>query len=166
MEREQKTIKDELSDIKEMLSDTAKEKQRKPKVFRLPFKARVSPGKLRRGYLTIAQINENMAIDFKRERIVDGTVKLDDDTYHAVEEFDIFSYKGKPFIFQAKNKLNPYNPHNPLAGEHETYGQKYVMARMEGERIISKKQIGWGISIGILIIIGVIVYALFTGGSG
>jgi len=159
---EEKTIKGELEDIKEMLSDTAKEKKRKPKAFRLPFKARVSPGKLRKGYLTIGQINENMAVDFIREPIIDGTVKLDD-TYHAVEEFDIFSYKGKPFIFQAKNKLNPYNP---LKEEHETYGQKYVMARMEGERLTTKKAIGWGISIGVLIIIGVIVYALFTGGSG
>jgi hypothetical protein len=158
---EEKTIKDELRELKEIVSDTKKEKERVSKPFRMPWKARLSPRKLRKGYITIAQINENMAVDFIREPIIDGTVKLDD-TYHAIEDFDIFNYKNRPFIFIAKNKLNPYNP---LEGQHETYGQKYVMARMEGERITAKKALGWGVSIGILIIVGVIVYALFTGGG-
>ncbi len=100
-----------------------------------------------------------MTVDFIKEPIIDGTIKLGD-SYHAVEEYDIFNYKGKPFIFLPKSKINPYNP---LTGSHETYGQKYVMARMEGERIISKKQMGWGISIGVMIIVGVIVYALWSG---
>jgi len=160
---EEKSIRDELSELKQILVDGERaKKERKARPFRLPLRAIVSRGRLRKGYLTIAQISENMSVDFRREPIIDGTVKLED-TYHAIEDFDIFSYKGKPFIFQAKNKLNPYNP---LEGRHETYGQKYVMARMEGERILAKKTIGWGISIGILIIVGVIVYALFTGGGG
>lgn len=162
---EQKSIRDEIRDLKEMVSQAPGKKKKKQRPFKLPFKARVSRSRLRKGYLTVAVIDDNMAVDFRREPIVDGTVKLDD-TYHAIEDYDIFSYKGKPFVFQPKSKLNPFNPTNPLEGKNQTYGQKYVMARMEGERITAKKKIGWGISIGVLIIVGIIVYALFTGGGG
>lgn len=159
MEEKNKTIREEIDELRDIIKD-GKVKTKKVKPFRLPFRARLSNGKLRRGYITIVLLEDNMAVDFTKEKIIDGTIKIDD-TYHAVEEFDIFNYKGKPIIFQAKSKLNPYNP---LKGNNETYGQKYVMARMEGERITAKKQIGWGISIGVLIIIGIVVYALITGG--
>ena len=156
---EEKSIKDEVRELKDIINDTRVEKA-KPKPFRMPFKARVGLSKLRKGFVIIAVINDNMNVDFRKEPIIDGTIKIDD-TYHAVEEFDIFSYKGKPFIFQTKSKMNPYNP---LLGTHETYGQKYIMARMEGERIAMKKSIGWGVSIGVVIIVGVVIYALMTGG--
>tara|TARA_R100000750_G_C2343899_1_gene95420 strand:- start:335 stop:814 length:480 start_codon:yes stop_codon:yes gene_type:complete len=158
---EGKTLRDELKEVKKLLGEKEGTKKKRRKDFKLPFKARVGNNKLKNGYLTIAVINDNMGVDFRKEQIKDGTVKIDD-TFHAVEEFDIFNYKGKPFIFQAKSKLNPYNP---LKGDNETYGQPYVMARMEGDKITSKKKVGLGISIGVLIIVGVIVYALFTGGA-
>lgn len=161
MEKET-TIRDEIKELKELVNGTADiKKGKKIKPFKIPFKARVNKSKLQQGYLTVAVINDNMSVDFRREPIKDGTIKLDD-TFHAVEDFDIFNYKGKPFIFQAKSKLNPYNP---LKGDNETYGQPYVMARMEGDKLTTKKKIGLGISIGMLIIVGVIVYALFTGGG-
>jgi hypothetical protein len=124
------------------------------------LKARLGNSKIKKGFVTVAIINDNMSIDFTKEAIIDGTIKLND-TFHAVEDFDIFNYKGKPFVFQAKSKLNPYNP---LEGKHQTYGQKYVMARMEGDKITAKKNLGWGVSIGVLIIVGIIAYALITGG--
>lgn len=158
---EEKSLRDELKELKDIVSEAEDRKKRKsPKSFSLPFKARVSPNRLKKGYLTVAVINDNMTVDFTKEPIVDGTIKLED-TFHAVEEFDIFNYRGRPFVFQPKSKLNPYNP---LQGTNQTYGQKYVMARMEGEKITQKKKIGWGISIGVLIIVGIIVYALITGG--
>ena len=161
MEEKTTSIRDELKELKEIINDSStKKKSKSPRPFRLPFKAKVGNSKLKNGYVTVAVINDNMAVDFRREPIKDGTIKIED-TFHAVEEFDIFNYKGKPFIFQAKSKLNPYNP---LRGDNETYGQPYVMARMEGDKITAKKKIGLGISIGVLIIVGVVVYALFTGG--
>lgn len=155
---EEKSLRDELQDIKGILEE---QQTKKPKKFKLPLKARVTKGKLKNGYITIATIHENKAVDFVREPVIDGTIKLDD-TIHSIDAMDIFNYKGRPLIFQAKNKLNPYNP---LSGINETYGQKYVMARMEGDKIIGKKKVGLGMSIGVLIIVAVIVYALFTGGS-
>jgi hypothetical protein len=158
MEEERKPLREEISELKEMISETSKKKKKKP--FRLPLKARLGNSKIKKGFVTVAIINDNMSIDFTKEAIIDGTIKLND-TFHAVEDFDIFNYKGKPFVFQAKSKLNPYNP---LEGKHQTYGQKYVMARMEGDKITAKKNLGWGVSIGVLIIVGIIAYALITGG--
>jgi len=154
---EEKSLKDEVREMREAFEAAARKKTKK---FNLPMKARISRGRLNKGYITVAIINENRNIDFKREPIIDGTIKLDD-TFHAVTDLDdMLFYKGKPFIFQPKDKINPYNP---LKENHETYGQKYVMARMEGDKITTKKKIGWGLTIGGLIIGGVIAYALLTG---
>lgn len=149
-------INEKLENIEKMLEEQKKKPEKK---FKLPSKAKVSNRKLKDGYITIVEVQENKNIDFKKLPIIDGTIKLGD-TFHAIESEDVFLYKGKPVIFQSKNKLNPYNP---LKGEHETYGQKYVMARMEGDKLTLKKKIGWGMSIGLLIIIGIIAYSVLAG---
>lgn len=154
---EETTLKEEIQKLTEVISSGGIKKSKK---FKLPLKAKVSKSKLGKGYVTVAVINENKHIDLTREPIVDSTIKVKD-TFHAIDEEEIFFYKGKPFVFQAKNKLNPYNP---LKGSNETYGQKYVMARMEGDKIITKKKMGWGIGIGVLVIIGIAVYYLLAGG--
>jgi len=161
MEEQTTSLRDELKELKEIVSESKKKPRKKERGFRLPYKAKVGNRKLRDGYVTVVKIEDNMGVDFIKEPIKDGTIKLGD-TFHAVEEYDIFHYKGKPLIFQPKSKLNPYNP---LTGQNETYGQPYVMARMEGDKITGKKKIGIGLSIGALIIGAVIVYALFSGGA-
>lgn len=149
---EEKTLKDEIKELKEVMKE---EKTRKSKKFRLPFRARIKKTHLKKGYVTVAIIQDNKEISFTKEPIVDSTIKLTDrnygDTFHAINEENIFTYKGKPFVWLAKGKLNPFNP---LAGQNETYGQKYIMARMESDKIVSKKGFGWGI-----IIIGIIALA-------
>lgn len=160
---EEKSLRDEIGELKEIIKETGGKNKKKPKEFKLPFKAKINNSKLKSGYVTVVKIEENRGVDFIREPIKDGTIKLDGDTFHAVKEEDIFHYKGKPIIFQPKNKLNPYNP---LQDKHETYGQKYIMARMEGDKITNKKKIGLGMSIGVMIIIGIIIYAIFFGGGG
>jgi len=157
MEEDNRTLKDRI----EALEGLTKEEY-KPKKFRLPGKGKISKAKMKKGYVTIATINDNKEIDFTKDRIIDGTIKLQggDLSFHAVDPSDIFSYKGKPFIFQPKRKLNPYNP---LEGKHETYGQKYIMARMEGDKISLKKSMGWiGWVLG-LIVLAVIGYAVISG---
>ncbi len=173
-----KPIKEELEDLVKKFEEIEKEekkKKRKSKKFRLPFKARISKRKMREGYVTVLIIRDNRNIDFVKEPIIDSTFKLND-TIHALVDKNVFFYKGKPFIIQPKKKLTQYNPNesekdkiikkdkDPLDCNNETYGQKYVMARMESDKLTLKKQIGWGMSIGVLVIVGIIVYSLFTGG--
>jgi hypothetical protein len=152
----EKTLKEEIRELKDVISG---EKQKKIKKFKIPYKAKLNKSNLKKGFVTVAVIENNKAIDFIKEPIIDGTIKLKD-TYHAVEDYSIYSYNGKPFIFQAKSKLNPYDP---LDGPHETYGQKYIMARMEGDKITAKKSLGWGLGIGLLVIVGIVIYFVLTG---
>ncbi len=150
-------INDRLEELEKKFEEI---KSKKPKKFRIPFKGKVSNRKVREGYISIVVIRDNKNIDFVKEPIVDGTFKLND-TIHAIDEKDIFLYKGKPFVFQTKRTINPYNPLNE---EHQTYGQKYIMSRMESDKLTLKRQLGWGMSIGVLIIVGIIGYSIFSGG--
>ena len=154
-------INEKLERIEAKLDE--QDNKAKPKKFNLPAKGKVSNAKMKHGYATVIEFNENRNIDFLKIQIVDGTIKLDD-TFHALKADEVFFYKGKPVIFQPKNKLNPYNPLKGKDGKHETYGQKYVMARMEGDKLSLKKKIGWGMGIGILVIIGIIAYSVLGGG--
>ncbi len=146
-------INERLENIEKILSTEKKKK------FRLPVKARVGNRKMKDGYATIIVIKENKNVDFVRERIVDGTIKLGD-TIHAIAPQDVFFYKGKPIMIQFESKLNPYNPMND---KHETYGQKYVMAKMMEGKVAFKKKMGLGISIGLIIIAGIVIYSLVAG---
>lgn len=150
-------LKQDMEELKKAYEE--EKEQKKSKKFRLPFKAKISKKRMREGYVTIMVINENKNVDFTREPIKDGTYNIGD-TFHAVKSEDVLFYKGRPIVIQPKKKLNPYNP---LVEKNETYGQKYVMARMEGDKLTLKKKIGWGMSIGLLIIVGIVIYAIITG---
>jgi hypothetical protein len=159
-EETESTLKEEIQGLKELMESGGKKKKKKKK-FRMPLGARVGKGRLRQGYITVQLVNENKNVEFKREPIVDGTINLGD-TYHAVDENDIFFYKGKPMIIQPKHRINPYNPINP---RKETFGHKWIMARMRTD-VIKKGRIG----IGGMLIFGVIIaaiagYYFFFGGA-
>lgn len=153
---EEKSLKQRLEELERKTTEPT------TKPFRMPFRGRVGNGKIKKGYVTIVTIQDNHAVDFTKEQIIDGTIKLSkgDLSIHSLDPKDIFFYKNKPLIFQPKKSLNPYNP---LKGEHETYGQKYVMARMEGDKLSLKKSIGWMGSIIGIVILGIIAYAFITG---
>lgn len=157
---------DEELSIKERLAMLERDRENiKEKKFRLPFGSKIGKKKAKEGWVTVVTINDNKSLNFTKAKIIDGTIKLEkgDLSFHAIAEEDIFFYKNKPIIFQPKRKLNPYNP---LMGQHETYGQKYIMARLEGDKISVKKGLGWGMSIGAIIIIAIVAYAFLTGGGG
>lgn len=154
---EEPTLKEELRRIRQSLEDG---NPKKPKGFRMPLRGRVSKSKLRKGYTTVIVVDENGALDFQRKIIEGSTIKLDD-TFHAVNEESVMTYKGKPIVILAKKRKCAINPNE---GENQTYGQKHIQARMLNETISFKKKLGGlGVSIGILIIVGIIIYALVTG---
>lgn len=154
------SLRDEMAELKEIMLATAKKK--KVRQFRMPMKAKVNKRKLMKGYVTVQTFRENRGVTFSREPIIDGTVKLVD-TFHAVEDLDIFFFKGRPFVMIAKDKLNPINPVSK--GAKETYGQKFVMARMKSDAIkAAGKRMGVAalLGFGVLAIVG---YYLVSGGS-
>jgi len=150
--------------VKELYED--KHSDKKKKKFRLPRKGKVSKGKIKKGFMTIQRIDDNGNVAFEKQRIKDATYQLSTGDYHTSNKKDILSYKGKPFVIQAVKKLNPYNPNKivdgkvvePLEGVNETYGQKYIRARMladtikvkgKGGRIIIWLLIGGAVLFGI-----------------
>ncbi len=161
---EDKTLKEKVDLLFKEKEDGDK-KVYKEKKFRFPWKARVSKSRMRKGFVTVVTIYDNSNVEFIKKKIIGGTIKLDDDpvSIHAINPEDIFFYKGKPFILQPKKRLNPYNP---LKKDDETYGQKYVMGRMEGDKIAVKKSFGkWGVWLGVLAVIGIVLYVILGGGA-
>ncbi len=152
---EERSLKDRLNELEDEVV-----RQKGNKQFKLPWKAKVGKKKVEKGWISVAVIHDNKNIEFQRTQIIDGTVKIasrgGEMTYHALDEKDIFFYKNKPFVFIPKRLINPYNP---LKTEHQTYGQKYIMARMEGDKLTLKKSLGMGVGVIIVIaIIGFIAY--------
>ena len=136
---EEKTTKQLLEEVNAKLTEKSEKEKIKSKKFKLPFWAKLKRRHLRQGYVTVEKIDDNKNISFTRVPIIDGTIQLDEgqeSTYHAVDVKDIFFYKGKPFVHQAKRRLNPFNP---LEEEHQTYGQKYIMAKMLKDQIKEAK---------------------------
>ena len=160
IKQEPMTLSEKVDKLTELIETGEIRKDRKVKKFRLPFKAKVNKNKLSRGYITVLEIFENGAIDFKREQIIDGTIKLKD-TYHSVDDKDCLTYKGKPFVIIPKKSTEPYNPNYV---KNTTFSQKHIMSRMMNETIGTAKKIGIaGMSIGVLILVGVIAYAFIAG---
>lgn len=173
---EEETKKPLLEMVEELYEDKHSDKKKKRK-FRLPRKGKVSKGKMKRGFMTIQRIDDNGNVTFEKQRISDATYQLSTGDYHTSSKEDILSYKGKPFVIQATKKLNPYNPNNqttktidgklegPLEGPNETYGQKYIRARMLADTIKVKGK-GGGIIIWLLIG-GAVLFGInyFMGGA-
>ena len=143
------TLEQISKEVKDLLAESKKKK------FNLWTKGLLGKAKLRRGYCIILVVNENGSCVFKKEPIVEGVVKVED-TFHAIDKDSIFTYKNKPFLIIAKNRVNPYNP---LKEPAETHGDRYILARMLNEALKNKKSIGaigWWILI--LAIGGIVAY--------
>jgi hypothetical protein len=131
------------------------------KNMRVPGKGKVSKSKIKKGFVAICTFDDNKNVKFEKVKVEEGTYRLRSGEYHTMNEKEVFFYKGKPIVFQATKKLNPWNP---LEGKNETYGQKMVMARMLGDSIKMKaKAAGLGAIIGIIIV--VIIAINYFGGS-
>lgn len=127
----------------------------KTRKFRMPRRGRVSKRQERKSYISICRIDDNKNVDFEKRQVVGSTYRLKDGTYHALKDDDVYSYRGKPMVFQPVKKLNPYNF---LDGKNETYDQEYIQARMLGDQIklVNKKKGG--------AFIWVLIIALVIGG--
>lgn len=149
-----------LEEIKEALD------KKKSKKFRLLHRGLIGRRRLRAGYCIIRVRAENGAISFRKEPIIDSTIKLDD-TFHVVDSECISNYKNKPYVEIDKDRMWARGKSNPDSKENQTKGQKYILARMQNEAIIPKKKLGglggWLI---FLLVAGGIAYYFFGGGSG
>jgi len=159
-EKKQKPLLQEMAELKEKVENIGI----KRKKMRIPRKAKVKKGKVKKGWIGIIRIDENGNLSGEKQRLEDSTIRLNGKTYHATDGSEVGFWQGKyPVIIQPTWRKNPLKIRQ---GEdaNETYGQKYIMARMLGDTIKVKtagaKGLLYVIGFGIAAYIG---YMLITG---
>lgn len=142
----------------ESLRNQIKASKTKTKKLKIPRKAKVRKGKLKKGWIGIIKIDENGNISGEKQKVEDSTIRLKDKTYHAINGEEVGMWEGKfPVILIQTWRKNPM-PIKRSDNKNETYGQKYIMARMLGDTIKVKA----GGNMGLLYIVGIGI-ALYVG---
>lgn len=162
MEEQKQSLSETLGEIKNLLQEKDNKKTRE---LKLPRKSRVRGKKLKNNWLGILRIDDNLNISGEKQQIEDRTYKLKDGTYHATDGREIMFWQGKfPLVIQPTWKLNPLDMRSLIEGKvNETYGQKYVLARMLKDVIKIKKAVGNVILWGALVIGGLVAANYFLG---
>ena len=156
------SVKEKVDMVFEQLATT---KPNKTKKLKLPRKAKVRKGKRKKGWIGIVRIDENGNMTGEKAKLEDSTIRLKDKTYHATDGSEIGYWDSKfPVIFQPTWRKNPLKIKKEGQDDNETYGHKYIMARMLGDTIKVKagqaKALLWIVGIGIA---GYFGYMLATG---
>jgi len=138
----------------------------KTKRIKIPRKAKCRRRKIKKGWVGVLKIDENGHISGEKQKVEGFTVKLKEGTYHATDGREVLFWEGKfPVIIQPTWQLNPIRIKKDEVTKNETYGQKYVMAKMLKDAITLKK--GKGSIIVWIIIIAVVLFGVnyFMGGA-
>jgi hypothetical protein len=157
--------------IKEVIEKTEEEKNKdkKPKKFKLPFKGRLNKTDKNKNMITVMKINENGYVDFVKLPIVEQTVMVDGIPRLASAGY-VLHYNKEPILVIPNWTVEPFSPMEhynlSLNNGSNTKGYKLLMNRMQSS-IMEKKpamiggMIKWIIGIGLAAVIG---YALISGG--
>lgn len=151
---EQKPIRQEINELKEMMNPKGKVKTKKLRMNKMKVKG----ARLKKGWIGVLRIGENKNATPEKCQIEDSTYRTSDGTYHALDGSEILFLNGKtktPFVIQPEVKLNPFQ----IEGLNETRGQKMVQARILKDTIKIKKA-GGGKGWIIIIVVGVIGFIL------
>jgi hypothetical protein len=156
-------INTRLKKIEETLKE---EKEVKPKKSKLTRKFKMSGFRKKGNWITIMKINENKSVDIKKEPIINQTVMIDGIPRLATGEH-VLSYGKENVMILPSWNVEPFSPSKNLQESiingSNAKGYSLLLSRMKEGHISAKKQVGWGIGIGVLIIIGVLAYGLFAG---
>jgi len=160
-----------IEEVKELKNEVnqLKGEEKKPKPFKIPFWKKVGGAKARKNYVTIIKVNENGHANFLKEQIDEQTVIVDKIPRLATAEH-IIQFKKNPIMIIPSWSVQPIswkqNYESSLLNGSNTAGYQLLMNSMELNKseLGKKKMKGW---IGWLfgaIVLGIIGYALFTGG--
>lgn len=153
---EEKTIKEELREIKQAIKE-----QKKKKKFRMPLSVRMQKGKFKKkDYAIVCFIQTNGAVTFKVMKIEDNTIKIREKFYSATAK-DVLRYKGKPLLIITQWNMEPFSPEKDFEKAKEegtlTAAQGLILTKMKMEAIKGKLQLNWKI----ILIIGALLIGLF-----
>ena len=112
----------------------------KTKKIKIPRKAKAKKSKIKKGWIGVLKIDENGHISGEKQKVEGFTVTLKDGTYHASDGREILFWEGKfPVIIQPTWKENPLKIRKEEGEKNETYGQKYIKAKILRDTITVKK---------------------------
>lgn len=153
MEEQKTNIEVPLAQKVNQMYNQFQEKEVKTKGIKLLRKAKVRKAKIKKGWVGILRVGENGNMSGEKQYVDDMTYRLKDGTYHATDGREVLFYDGKlPVVIQPTWRANPIDIRKEIPMENETYGQKYIMARMLKDAIIMKNKGGMGIIIWIAVI--------------
>ena len=166
-------MSEDINQIKELLEkDKEKPKEKK---FNFPFGKKVSNSQAKKNWITVLKLNENGAYEFSKKQIDEQTIMVDGVPRIATAE-NLWIGKS-PLMILPSWSVKPVNNEifNPIVkednldedGKANTKGYKILMARMKSETVTDKKPMGGWVKwvIGIFVL-GIIGYAIISGGSG
>lgn len=161
---EEKNLVQKVEEAHEIIS-AIKDGSIKKKKLKIPRKAKVSRMKRKKGYIGIIRIDENLNITGEKIKLEESSFQLKGGTFHATDRREMCYWNGKfPVLIQPTWSKNPLNL-SELKPNNETYGQKYIMAKMLKAVIVNAKK---GASWLIWVAVGIgalIAYNLITKGS-
>ncbi len=141
------------------------------KKFRFPFGKKVGISQKKKNFTTVLTLNENGTYDFKKYQIKDQAFWHDSIPRLATSGHVMFDKKGNPLIILPNWSVEPFSPlanyKESMTEGNNTTGYKVLMALMESSKVDSKPKMGGMIKwIGIIAVIGIIVYAFISSGGG
>ena len=162
-------LQDDIKELRELIATNKLEQQQR--TFRFPFGKKVGRGQRKKNFVTILLLNENGTYDFKKYKIEDQTILHDTIPRIASAGHVLFDKKGNPLIILPNWSLEPFSPlehyQTSLINGGNVTGFKLLMAKMQKEQLTGKKQMGNAVKwiIGACLV-GIIIYAIITGGGG
>lgn len=143
VESKESEIKEEMPITKKVDIIMNSIEQGKIRTLKIPRKSKVRSGKIKKGWMGIVRIDENGNLSGEKQKVSDFTYQLKDGTYHTTDGREILFWDGKfPVVVQPTWKINPLNLRLKDGEKNETYGQKYIMARMLKDAIVLKSKAG------------------------
>lgn len=137
---EEKSLKEEIT---EEILKKINEEPIKTKKWKLPSKAKVKGGKMKKGWVGIFFVNTNKSVTLEKQKVESGTYKTKDGNIHVTDGHEIFYVDGKfPCVWQRYDKLNPTNLFPQEKDKDECYGQDMVFKRMKSDLIKPKRSFG------------------------
>ncbi len=161
---EEKKISEKIDETYDFIQQV-KEGNVKIKKLRIPRKAKVGKLKRKKGYIGILRVDENGTLRGEKVKVEDSTFTLKDGTNHATDSGEILYWNGKfPVFIQPTWSINPTDLRKEKP-KNETYGQKYIQARMLKAVITNKKKAGNMVIWIVVAIAAVIGYSVISKGG-
>lgn len=159
-------IQEDVAELKELLK---KETEIKEKKFKFPFGKKVTKAQKKKGFVTVQTISENANVDFKKYKIENQTITHDLIPRLATAGH-VLQYNNNPLIILPEWSVKPISPLDlyisSLNDGSNTKGYKILMDAMYRNKVTEKPKMGgWVKWVVGLLLAGIIIYAIMTGGG-